>query len=833
MAVAAMKHMASNFVNLDKFEGVKFRRWQKKMHFFLSSMSVVYALTNPIHDDGGDDPIVEQVRKRAKMLNLPKNYRTPWRPNIWLRMHQVSCIINKLPPSWKYFNHTLKHKKEELTLVELGSHLCIEESFRVQDSNKPKSNNVAGPSVVNMVKHNNSFRDCKGVNVGNKANGSGTKGSVDGPSNSLKDLKFSSGKIILLFNVLHVPNKEEFGFKINIVNDNITSAFMSTFKVNDSILWHARLGHVHFKMMQDMSKDGLIPAFDMDTKKTDRGGEYMDTLYFQSVGIIHETTAAYTPQQNGISERKNKVLKEMVNSMLSYSGLSQEFWGEAMAVVRLPDPKLKTLGERGIKCIFVGYAEHSKAFSFFVIEPNKSVSINSIIELRDAIFDENRFSSVPRPSQMSLVNGTEDIGGSVVPKEVTEEVVQQPKPDLSKIKRNRTPKNFGPEFQLYLIEGTMDEDVTFWKEVINDEMDSIMGNNTWVLADLPLGCKPLGCKWIFKRKLKVDGTIKKFKARLVIQGFKQKSGIDYFDTYAPIAHISTIRLLIAMESIHNLIIYQMDVKTTFLNGELEEEVYMNQPQGFIMPGNEKKVCKLIKSLYGLKQTPKQWHQKFDEVVLSNGYLLNQSDKCVDLTKEFLSSRFSMKDMGEADVILGIKIKHESNRIAISQSHYIKKVLKKFNYFDFTPVSTPMDTSEKMMPNNGQAVSQLEYSRVIGFLMYDMTCTRPDIASVMGKLSRYTSNPGYTDASWISNTKDNSSTSGWVFLLGGGAISWASKKQTSITGSTMKSEFVALANAGKEAEWLRNFLLEISLWFKPIAPISIRCDSAATLEKAYN
>ncbi|GJT70193.1 hypothetical protein Tco_1029479 [Tanacetum coccineum] len=189
-------------------------------------------------------------------------------------------------------------------------------------------------------------------------------------------------------------------------------------------------------------------------------------------------------------------------------------------------------------------------------------------------------------------------------------------------------------------------------------------------------------------------------------------------------------------------------------------------------------------------------------------------------------------MGEADVILGIRIKHESNGIAISQSHYIEKVLKKFNYFDCTPVSTPMDTSEKLMPNKGQAVSQLEYYRVIDCLMYAMTYTRPDIAFVVGKLSRYTINPdtqhwqtiqrvlkylkkimdyrlmytgypsvleGYTDASWISNTEDNSSTSGWVFLLGGGAISWASKKQTCITGSTMESEFVALAAAGKEAK----------------------------------
>ena len=143
-------------------------------------------------------------------------------------------------------------------------------------------------------------------------------------------------------------------------------------------------------------------------------------------------------------------------------------------------------------------------------------------------------------------------------------------------------------------------DAPFWKEAINDEMDSIMGNGTWVLTDLTPGCKPLGCRWIFKKKMKSDGTIDKFKARLVVQGFRQKAGIDYFDTYAPVARITTIRLLIALAAIHNLVIHQMDVKTAFLNGDLGEEVYMKQPEGFVESGNEQKVCKLIKSLYGLK-----------------------------------------------------------------------------------------------------------------------------------------------------------------------------------------------------------------------------------------
>ncbi|GKD01073.1 hypothetical protein Tco_1171347 [Tanacetum coccineum] len=166
MAIAAMKHMALNFANLNKFKGVDFRRWQKKMHFLLSSMSVVYVLTTPILEDG-ENATMEQIRKRNKI---------PWKPNIWLGMHkvrsslrftqhkmnidkaiQVSCIIHKLPPSWKDFKHTLKQQKEELTLVELGSHLRIQESLRVQDNDKPKGNNVVGPSV-NMMEHNNSFR---------------------------------------------------------------------------------------------------------------------------------------------------------------------------------------------------------------------------------------------------------------------------------------------------------------------------------------------------------------------------------------------------------------------------------------------------------------------------------------------------------------------------------------------------------------------------------------------------------------------------------------------------------------------------------------------------
>ncbi|GJZ56676.1 hypothetical protein Tco_0612170 [Tanacetum coccineum] len=270
--------------------------------------------------------------------------------------------------------------------------------------------------------------------------------------------------------------------------------------------------------------------------------------------------------------------------------------------------------------IFVGYAEHSKDFRFYVIEPNDSDLINSIIKSRDAIFDENRFSSVPRPS-LRIPDGTEDIGDSVDPEEVTKEVVQQPGPELlDKRKGIGLQMDFRPEFQLYLVEGTRDE-----------------------VSDQHSYC------------------------------FNVEDDPKTFDE--------------AMKS--------KDV--TFRKEAINDEVGLYHSKDLMESGKGFFFCLYVDE-----------HLFFDN-----------------------KTKF--------------RIKHESNGIAISQSHYIR---------------------------------------------------RPDIAFVVGKPSRYTSNP---DASWIDNTEDNSSASGWVLLLGGGAISWASKKQTCITGSTMESEFMALVAAGKEVE----------------------------------
>ena len=200
-------------------------------------------------------------------------------------------------------------------------------------------------------------------------------------------------------------------------------------------------------------------------------------------------------------------------------------------------------------------------------------------------------------------------------------------------------------------------------------------------------------------------------------------GIDYFDTYVPVARITSIRVLIALASIYKLVVHQMNVKTAFLNGDLDEKVYMDQPESFVLPGNEKKVCKLVKSLYGLKQAPKQWHEKFDTVILANGFKHNGADKCVyskfiseygvivclymdDMlifgtnilgvceTKKYLASMFKMKDLNEADTILGIKVKRHSEGYALCQNHYIEKVLLKNKHFDVKEVNTPFDFNYK-------------------------------------------------------------------------------------------------------------------------------------------
>ncbi|GJZ88510.1 retrotransposon protein, putative, ty1-copia subclass [Tanacetum coccineum] len=384
-------------------------------------------------------------------------------------------------------------------------------------------------------------------------------------------------------------------------------------------------------------------------------------------------------------------------------------------------------------------------------------------------------------------------------------------------KRARTNKSFGPDFVSFMVKKeptSYRETVTSseghqCKEAIKSEIDSILQNHTWELVDLPPGCKPLGYKWIFKKKMKADGTIDKYKARLVIKGFRQREGLDYFDNYSPVTRITSIRMILPIAVLKNFEVHQMDVKTAFLNGDLDEEIYMNQPNCFIAHGQEGKVCRLLKSLYGLKLALKQWHQKFDHTMLESGFKINECDKCVFVkdtnsgyvilclyvddilivgsndkmiksTKDMLKLKFDMKDMCLVDVILRIKIIQTHNELVLSQAHYVDKILNTHNAGDSGLARTPIDTRLHLYKNRGIGVAQLEYSRINGLLMYLMTSNRPDLTYVFSRLSsrdyglHYRRHraviEGYSDANWISNIKDSRSPSGYVFTLGGAAIS---------------------------------------------------------------
>ncbi|GAA0183403.1 transmembrane signal receptor [Lithospermum erythrorhizon] len=174
--------------------------------------------------------------------------------------------------------------------------------------------------------------------------------------------------------------------------------------------------------------------------------------------------------------------------------------------------------------------------------------------------------------------------------------------------------------------------------------------------------------------MKADGTIDNYKGRLVICGNRQTEGVDYFDTYSPVTRITSIRLVLAIAALRNLDVHQMDVKTAFLNIDLKEEIYMEQPEGFVVPGKERKVCRLVKSLYGLKQAPKQWYEKFDKAVLSSGFKINDNNKMIQATKDMLNSKFDMKDLGQADVILGVRISRTQDGLVLNQSHYVDMIL---------------------------------------------------------------------------------------------------------------------------------------------------------------
>ncbi|KAK1605488.1 hypothetical protein QYE76_029161 [Lolium multiflorum] len=452
-------------------------------------------------------------------------------------------------------------------------------------------------------------------------------------------------------------------------------------------------------------------------------------------------------------------------------------------------------------------------------------------------------------------------------------------------------------------EAMMSPDSNKWQEAMKSEMGSMYDNKVWTLVDLPDSRKAVENKWIFKRKTDADGNITVYKARLVAKGFRQIQGVDYDETFSPVAKLKSVRILLAIAAFFDYEIWQMDVKTAFLNGDIEEELYMVQPKGFVDPKNADKVCKLQRSIYGLKQASRSWNLRFDRVIKDFGFIRTHGEACIykkvsgssvaflilyvddilligndiellSSIKGYLNKSFSMKDLGEAAYILGIKIYRDRSRrlIGLSQSTYLDKILKKFRMDESKKGFLPMLPGKVLSKTQGPAtadererMSKIPYASAVGSIMYAMLCTRPDIAHAVSLTSRYQSDPGmehwtavknilkylkrtkdmflcyggdqelvvtsYTDASWNTDPDDSKSQSGYVFILNGAAVSWSSSKQCTVAKSSTESEYIAASEASSEAVWMKRFIVELGVVPSALDPLVIYCDNTGAIANA--
>ncbi|KAJ0535983.1 putative RNA-directed DNA polymerase [Helianthus annuus] len=279
-----------------------------------------------------------------------------------------------------------------------------------------------------------------------------------------------------------------------------------------------------------------------------------------------------------------------------------------------------------------------------------------------------------------------------------------------------------------------DEHKREWVEAMQDEMNSLYENNTFELVKLPKGKRALKNKWVYKVKTEEHTSRPRYKARLVVKGFSQRKGIDFDEIFSPVVKMCSIRVILGLAASLDLEVEQMDVKTAFLHGDLDKEIYMEQPEGFQVKGKEDYVCKLQKSLYGLKQAPRQWYKKFESVMgearLPKDYfrsLCKNVERIVQLKKE-LSKSFSMKDLGPAKQILGIRITRDraSKKLHMSQEQYIEKVLRRFNMDKAKSVSSPLTPNFKLTdkdcPSSKEEIEDMDkvpYASAVGNLMYAM------------------------------------------------------------------------------------------------------------------
>ncbi|KAJ9689323.1 hypothetical protein PVL29_014817 [Vitis rotundifolia] len=434
-----------------------------------------------------------------------------------------------------------------------------------------------------------------------------------------------------------------------------------------------------------------------------------------------------------------------------------------------------------------------------------------------------------------------------------------------------------------------------WRQAMVDEMTALHSNGTWDLVSLPPGKSIVGCRWVYTVKVGPDGQVDRLKARLVAKGYTQIYGCDYGDTFSPVAKIASVRLFLSMAAMCHWPLYQLDIKNAFIHGELLEEVYMEQPPGFVAQGESGLVCKLRRSLYGLKQSPRVWFERFSSVVQEFGMLRsetnhsvfyhhNSSNQCIYLVvyvddivitgsdqegiqrlKQHLFNHFQTKNLGKLKYFLGLEIAQSSSGVVMSQRKYALDILEETGMLECKLVDTPMDPNAKLVLGQGEPLRDPgRYRRLVGKLNY-LTITRLDISFPVSVVSQFLQSPcdnhwdavirilryikgtpgqgmlyedrghiqivGYTDADWAGSPLDRRSTSGYCVFIGGNLISWKSKKQDVVARSSVEAEYRVMTLATCELIWLRQLLQELR--FGKDEQMKLVCDNQAALHIAFN
>ena len=454
-----------------------------------------------------------------------------------------------------------------------------------------------------------------------------------------------------------------------------------------------------------------------------------------------------------------------------------------------------------------------------------------------------------------------------------------------------SPEPFEPR---HYKEAMADPDSDKWSAAMQEEYASLQDNKTWTLVDRPTNQRVLPGKWVYKHKRGPNGEIVRYKARWVIRGDQQREGIDFNETFATVVKPMSYKLIFAIAAALDWEIDQMDVKTAFLYGKVEETVFMEQPTG--LDDGSPKVCKLDRALYGLKQAPRVWYNTLSDFLQQLGFQPLDADASVfhkkgviiaiyvddlliagrdrheiDVLKKALNQRFQMSDLGPVNFYLGMTVTRDRpNRVLrLGQHSYLTKVLRDFGMEECKAAVTPMDAAGSNLvpaPKEYTATPAVvkEYQRLIGSLMYAMLGSRPDIAFAVSMVSRFASNPtpehttaakrilrylrgtldfqltyrgdlgaltGYSDADWAGDKDTRRSTGGFVFNVGSGIVSWSSKRQATVALSSCESELMAETQAAKEAVWLSRFLAEVL--HQEQVTVVLHCDNQGAIALAKN